>query len=142
MIQIRKEALVPYKAEEMFDLVNNISAYPHFLKWCQKAQVSSQSEELVCASLWVGKGSFQYQFSTQNRIRRPELIEMNLIDGPFKHLQGFWIFEKLQDGCLIKFQVDFEFSNALLGFAFNSSMDSITMALMQSFCDQAKKIYG
>ena len=34
MYNINRSALVPYSAEQMFELVNNVEKYPEFLPWC------------------------------------------------------------------------------------------------------------
>ncbi|RMD80661.1 MAG: type II toxin-antitoxin system RatA family toxin, partial [Gammaproteobacteria bacterium] len=98
MTAVHREALVPYRCEEMFALVDDVEAYPSFLPWCRGAEVLSRDEDEVRARLEVARGSFQKAFTTCNRRRPPKMIEMRLVEGPFRHLQGFWRFEPVGEG--------------------------------------------
>jgi hypothetical protein len=39
MRDIRREALVPYSAAQMFDLIERVEDYPQFLPWCLGTQL-------------------------------------------------------------------------------------------------------
>ena len=39
MQSVRKSVLVPYAAEQMYELVNRVDLYPEFLPWCGGTQV-------------------------------------------------------------------------------------------------------
>ena len=42
MIQIRRSAIVRHRPEQMFDLVNDVAAYPRRFAWCAEASVLTQ----------------------------------------------------------------------------------------------------
>ena len=68
MTIIQKNALVKFSAQQMFDLVNNIEAYPQFLPWCSGSRIIKREDDIVEAELLIAKGGFKKTFSTRNRI--------------------------------------------------------------------------
>jgi ribosome-associated toxin RatA of RatAB toxin-antitoxin module len=143
MTTIHREALVPYTAAQMYDLVNDVAAYPQFLPWCSRALVESASDDEMRASVEISKGGLNKTFTTLNRLQRHKMIEMRLVDGPFKHLQGFWRFDAVDDtGCRVAFDIDFEFSNTLTKLALGAVFSQITNTLVDSFCQRAVGVYG
>ena len=53
---IQRSALLPYPAQALYDLVNDVAHYPEFLPWCSSAQILESTEVLMRASLGVAKG--------------------------------------------------------------------------------------
>src|SRR3569832_1831629 len=92
---INRSALVPYSPAEMYSLVNDVDAYPQFLPWCKSAQVLSRNDDEVRASLELARGGFEKSFTTCNRLQKNKMIEMRLVEGPFRRLEGYWRFEPL-----------------------------------------------
>ena len=43
---ISRSALLPYPAQALYDLVNDVARYPEFLPWCSTAEVLDASTEL------------------------------------------------------------------------------------------------
>ena len=48
---VRRMAFVPFSAEQMFDLVNDVAAYPAFLPWCAGSEILSQDAGAMRARL-------------------------------------------------------------------------------------------
>lgn len=143
MPSINRSALVPYSAEQMFQLVDDISAYPEFLPWCGGAEEHNRSNEQVEASVTIQKGAINKVFTTQNRLHKPELIELTLKNGPFKKLNGSWRFDKLSDtACKVTFDLHFEFSNRLVGLAIGPIFNQVANTFVDSFVERAKVKYG
>ncbi len=143
MQTISRSALVPYSASEMFSLVDNIIAYPEFLPWCSKSNEIERDIDEVHASIEINKGVLRKSFSTCNRIQKNKMIEMRLKEGPFKHLQGFWRFDQLGDeGCRISLDLQFEFSNRLLGMTVGPIFSQIANSMVDAFNQRAHQIYG
>ncbi|PKM01470.1 MAG: ubiquinone-binding protein, partial [Gammaproteobacteria bacterium HGW-Gammaproteobacteria-6] len=38
---IQRSALLPYPAQALFDMVNDVASYPQFLPWCSATEVLS-----------------------------------------------------------------------------------------------------
>ena len=51
MRRIQRSALVPHSTEQMFDIVNDVGKYGEFLPWCQSAEVKSESESEMIATV-------------------------------------------------------------------------------------------
>lgn len=141
MIQVTREALVPYSAEQMFNLVNDIGVYPQFLPWCEDAKILSNSEEAIEATLKVSQGAVSQAFTTVNELVKNHKIVMRLKEGPFKHLEGIWLFEACQDGCKVTFDMQFEFSNAIMAALMSGKFKTIVASLVQAFTERAKQVY-
>jgi len=66
-------------------------------------------------------------------------IETDYIDGPFRFMHSVWSFENSEQGCEVKFSVDFEFKNAMLqsiiGLVFNDAMHRIVRAFERRAAD-------
>ena len=143
MTTISKSALVPYTAAEMFALVDDIESYPDFLPWCRTTRVISRDEDAVRATIELSKGGVEKAFTTCNRNQKNKMIEIRLVDGPFKRLEGFWRFDPLgEDGSKISLDLDFEFSSRMLGMVVGPVFHQIANSLVDAFQQRAKDVYG
>ncbi len=143
MPTVSRSKIVPYRAEDMFELVDSIEDYPKYLPWCRHASVMSRTEDEVRASITLAKGAVQKSFSTCNRIQRGKMIEIKLLNGPFRHLEGFWRFENLEgQGCRISLDLEFEFATKLLSLAISPIFTPIANSLVDSFCKRAADVYS
>lgn len=142
MTTISKSALVNYSAAQMFELVDNITAYPEFLPWCGGAQELSRDVDEVRAAVAIAYSGLNKSFTTRNLMQTNKMIEMTLIDGPFKHLHGFWRFDTLaDDACKVRLDLEYEFSSKLVGLALGPVFGQIANSLVDSFCQRAETIY-
>jgi len=143
MTTIHKSALVPYSAEQMYTLVDDIPAYPEFLPWCSGSKEINRREEEVEASLDIAHSGVHKSFTTRNRLEKNRSIEMQLVEGPFKHLNGVWRFEPLGDaGSKVVLDLEFDFSSKLLGMTFGPLFSKIASSLVDAFIQRAQKVYG
>ena len=143
MTTIHKSALVPYSAEQMYNLVDDVHAYPDFLPWCGASKEISRNEEEVEASLDIAHSGIHKSFTTRNRLQPGQSIEMQLVEGPFKYLNGVWRFETLGDaGSKVGLDLEFEFSSKLLGMTFGPVFSKIASSLVDAFIKRAQKVYG
>ena len=143
MQSVRRSALVSYHAAEMFALVNDIESYPQFLPWCGATQVLSRDVDEVRATIEIVKSGIHKSFTTSNRLQPNQMIEIRLLDGPFRHLEGCWRFESLNDNaCKISLNLEFEFSSKMLGLMIGPVFSQITNSLVDAFCARASDVYG
>lgn len=143
MPTISKSALVPYTSAMMFDLVDKVPDYPEFLPWCGGAEELSRDEDTVKASVTIAHSGINRAFTTLNRLQKNKMIEMELVDGPFKHLHGFWRFEALSESaCKVSLDLEYEFSSKLLGLAVGPVFNQIANTLVDSFCQRADRVFG
>lgn len=143
MQTVRRSARVPYAATKMYELVADVERYPGFLPWCRSATVRQHSKEAVEASLEIGRGPIHKTFTTRNLLTPGVRIDMRLVDGPFKHLQGCWRFDELADaGCNVALDLEFELSNAVLRKTLGPVFREIADSLVDAFCRRARELYG
>lgn len=143
---------MPYSADQMYDLIADISSYPEFLPWCAAARIRSRKPtaqgEIVDADLVISFKLFRERFGSRVELR-PEVendlkeIDVSYLDGPFRYLNNHWRFIPRDDGgCDVDFFVDFEFKSrtlqAIIGVVFGEAMQRIVRA----FETRAKALYG
>ncbi len=140
---ISKNALIPYSAAEMYALVDDIASYPGFLEWCRSATELERSGDQVTARLELARGAFHKTFTTRNRMQQDKMVEMRLVEGPFRLLEGFWRFDSLGErACKVSFDLEFEFSSRLMGLAAGPAFSQIANTMVDAFCKRAVEIYG
>ena len=142
MTVVHKSALVKYSAQKMFDLIDDIEAYPEFLPWCTGSRIIRREDDVVEAELDLAKGGFKKSFSTRNKIDRGGRISLSLLNGPFSRLEGHWDFMPLrEDASKITLDLEFEMSGTLANLAFGAVFNQICNTLVSSFIQRAKEIY-
>ena len=142
MTIISKSALVEYTAEQMYKLVDNVLEYPDFLPWCRSSHEISRTETELKAGMEIAHSGLHKSFTTLNHNEPFGKIDIQLVEGPFKHLCGKWRFDPLNDtACKITLDMDFEFSNRLVSMTFGPIFSSIASSLVDAFVKRAKVVY-
>lgn len=142
MPQVTRSALVPFSAEQMFHLVNDVASYPSFLPGCSGSRVLETSESAMVASVDVSKAGISKTFTTSNQLEVGRKIFMQLVDGPFKHLQGGWEFTPLDESaCKVELKLEFEFTSKLVEMAFGKVFNELTGNMVGAFTKRAKQVY-
>ena len=143
MATVKKSALILYSAAEMYALVSDIEAYPEFLPWCRSTQILSRSEDEVRAVIEMVKGRVHKSFSTINRMQHHKMIDIRLLEGPFRRLEGYWRFDPLRaDASKVSLDMEFEFASPLLRMAVEPVFKQIANSLVDAFCKRAVDLYG
>ncbi|MAR00525.1 MAG: ubiquinone-binding protein [Oceanospirillaceae bacterium] len=143
MTHISRSALVMHSAERMFDLVNDVKRYPEFLQGCQSTRVIAENDTMIEAELTLAKAGFEQSFTTRNSLRRPDLMTIQLVDGPFSRFTGTWTFQTLsEDACKVTLELDFEMANRLTGMAMATVFKQVAGMMVDSFVKRANEIYG
>jgi ribosome-associated toxin RatA of RatAB toxin-antitoxin module len=140
---VKKSALVLYSAAEMYGLVNDIESYPGFLPWCRSASTADRTDDQLRATIEMAKGGIHKTFTTTNRMQKHRVIDIRLLEGPFRRLEGHWRFDPLRaDACKVSLDMEFEFSNQLLRMAIEPVFKQIANSLVDAFCKRAVDLYG
>ena len=136
----------------MFELVNDIERYPEFLPWCKHAEVFIDNEDGrydpgtggdVRAALTISRSRIVERFETLNQSQFPEHIEMQLVQGPFRHLKGLWQFTTLGNlGCKTELTLEYEMSRALLDRAVAGLVKKTVNSVVDAFSARANALYG
>lgn len=140
--QIDKTALVMHSAERMFHLVNDVARYPEFLPWCARTEIHDQSDEQITASMDIAKGGIRQTLTTRNQLQSPQIIDITLVDGPFRNLSGRWHFKPLDsEACKVILTLEFEFSGSLSRMTFGQVFSHAANTMVDAFCRRADQIY-
>ncbi len=143
MAVVHKSVFLGYSAQQMFDLVAAIEDYPKFLPWCGGVEIREKGEHTVVASLGIHYHGVRQHFTTSNVNTPSTTIKMQLVDGPFKALDGVWTFKPLrEDACKIELDLHYEFSSMLLEQLIGPVFGMIANSMVDSFCKRAETVYG
>lgn len=146
MKSVHKSVLIWHSAHEMFALVADVARYPQFLPWCSEGVVLEENDHGMLARVGMSIGGFKKAFTTRNRHVTDERIELQLVDGPFSHLDGVWSFKPVGDGaqraCRIDFTLNYGFSSTTLAALVGPVFDKIAGSLVDAFVKRADQVYG
>jgi len=140
MYNIHKSAIVLHPAANMFKLVDEVENYPKFLPWCGSTQVIYRDSEITRASIEINFKGIKQSFTTENVKKSDHLMQIRLIDGPFKHLSGSWLFKKLdENSCQIELTLEYQFSNFLLETLISPVFNIIANTFIDEFIKEANR---
>jgi len=134
---------LPYRAEQMFDLVADVARYGEFLPWVVATRVRSDSETEMLADMLVGFKAIREKFTSRVTKDRPHSITVHYIDGPMKDLDNAWHFRPLAGGgCEVDFRVEFTFRNRVFESLAGQYFDKAFRKMMAAFEQRADELYG
>jgi coenzyme Q-binding protein COQ10 len=140
---IQQTRVLPYSAEQMFDLVADVGRYGEFLPWVIATRVRSDSETEMVADMLVGFKALREKFTSRVEKTRPSEIRVHYMDGPLKDLDNHWKFRPLgPDSCEVDFHVDFAFRNALFEKLAGQYFDKAFRKMVAAFEERASQLYG
>lgn len=141
MPKINRSLLVPFSAEQMYNLVNAVDQYPQFLPWCSKGIIHRVSDNEMEATIHFSHGIINKSFTTQNTLEVNKSIHMKLLEGPFRQFEGTWRFEQEGASCQLSFDLDFEFSSPLIAMAAGPIFQQAISSMVEAFVKRAQELY-
>lgn len=143
MATVEKSVLIGHSAAKMYALVADCEAYPQFLPWCSATEVRALGANKAAATLHINYHGLRLHFTTENEMERGALIDMKLVNGPFKHLDGYWRFVPLSaQACKIEFRLNYELSGKLMEKIAGPVFNHIANTLVEVFVKRAATLYG
>ncbi len=146
MKSVHKSVLIWYSAEQMFDLVTDVDAYPQFLPWCDRSAVVARCAPGLPAPVGICFGGIRQSFTTRNEHTPGRQVDVRLVDGPFSQLEGHWRFTPVGEGeagaCKVELQLDYAFRSAALAALVGPVFDKIAGSLVDAFVKRAEQVYG
>ena len=91
MAEIYRFKEVTMSQQDMYNLVADVENYPEFLPWCNSVVIIEQKHDYIIAELDCDLRGIPIEFTTKNRNICPKRIEIELVKGPFKNLNGLRI---------------------------------------------------
>jgi coenzyme Q-binding protein COQ10 len=134
--------VLPYSVDQVFDLVADVERYPEFLPWCLGSRIVKREPTEIRADLLIGFKVFRERWHSRVLLARPQQIDIEYVDGPFRHLENRWRFEPHVEGCLIDFYVDFEFRSKLLSRVMAGLFGEAVHRMVRAFESRAREVYG
>jgi ribosome-associated toxin RatA of RatAB toxin-antitoxin module len=146
MKTVHKSVLIWYSAAEMFALVTDVTNYPQFLPWCDKASVVEEDAHGMTAIVGLSVAGLSQSFTTRNTHVKDRKVSLKLVDGPFSKLDGHWDFTPVgknnERACKIDFSLRYDFDNAALAALVGPVFDKIAGSLVDAFVKRADQMYG
>lgn len=143
MAVVQKSVLVEYTAEQMFELVDGVERYPEFLPWCGGTELHERNEEVTVATIRIAYSGIHQNFTTENRKLSHERMDLKLRHGPFRHLEGHWLFKPLGEAaCKVELRLDYEFSTRVIEKLLAPVFQHIAGTLVEGFVRRAEQVYG
>ena len=143
MRRVKKSVLVPFSADAMFELVDQIERYPEFLPWCRDARTLETRGDAKTACIDIDFHGVRAHFTTDNINRRGESIVVTLREGPFRHLHGEWRFRALApDSCKVEFEIAYEFATHVLETVLGPVFNHVANTLIDAFVHRAESVYA
>lgn len=143
MHKVERSVLVPYSKAQMFDLVADVGRYPEFLPWCGGTVVHQHDEHGMEASITISLAGIKQTFTTRNDHDYPNLITVNLVDGPFSQLKGTWAFHGLDaNACKVAYTMEYAFASRALAAVVGPIFNRIATSFIDSFTQRAQVVYG
>lgn len=140
---LKRNAIVPYSARQMFELVNRIEEYPRFLPWCHSSEIISRTDDEVIASLEIVWKGVHKKFATKNKLYPYERMDISLVEGPLQRMDGIWNFHPLNEkACKVLLDLEFEFAGGFIDRLFQPVFQHIANTLVDAFCKRAVELYG
>ena len=147
MIKHVEKRYLNYSSDQMFELVADIESYPAFIPWCSKVTTISRSKDneqrdILEADMCVSFKVFSETFSSRVSLDAiSQVIVVEYLNGPFKYLNNKWNFTKSSGGCIVDFNLEFEFKSRMMqriiGVVFQEAMRKIVL----SFERRADNLY-
>jgi|OM-RGC.v1.021123859 Oligoketide cyclase/lipid transport protein len=145
-----EKKIIPYRTDQMFDLVADIAAYPQFLPWCVASRIRSRRGNIVLADLIVGFKMIKERFTSKVELvepsgpGQPAAINVEYLDGPLKSLRNQWEFKPAGNGdaCEVDFFVDFEFRSKMLQKLASVFFSEVVSRMVGAFEERAIVLYG
>ncbi len=138
-----EQRVLPYRAEQLFDIVAAVDRYPEFIPWCQETRITGRAGDTLHADMVIGFRSVRQEFSSRVALERPRRIAIAPTAGPFRRMESDWQFTDLGDGsCRVAFRIDFEFRSRLLQALIGALFHEAAQRMVGAFEDRARLLYG
>ena len=139
-MKIKKEAIILEDIEKVFNIVNRVDLYKNFVPYCVDSIIISEENNHMQARLDFNIKGLKTTFTTQNIIENNKIIQMKLVDGPFKYLDGEWKFTEIDDKTLIELKINYEVQSKIIDYTISKSLEKIMDYLVKAFVSESKKL--
>ncbi len=134
---------LPYRADQMFELVLDVESYPRFVPWWESARVRERRPNCYHTDQVIRLNILRQRFSSVTTFEAPHWIEIRSSGGALRRFDLVWKFAPRGDtGCLVELTAWLEVgSRALQSLAHSLSQEAIRVQL-RAFQKEAERLYG
>lgn len=141
------ERQLPYTPAQMFALVADVERYPEFLPLCEGLVVTARREvdgkQQIVADMTVGYKAIREIFTSEVTLDPDNgRIVVTYVDGPFRQLENVWTFRPINDGCIVHFDIRYEFKSTMLALLVGAMFDRAFRKFSDAFVARARAVYG
>ena len=134
---------LPYTPEQLFDLVADVPRYPEFLPWVAAVRVRTDGPAEMVADVVVGFKALRERFTSRVIKDRPNMMRVDYVEGPLKHLRNDWTFRADgAGGTQLDFTVDFAFRSRIFEAIAGQMFDRALRRMIGAFETRAAQLYG
>ncbi len=140
--------IFPYSVAQLYDLVADVEKYPEFLPWCRAARIIERHDEYFLAELVICFKHITEKYTSRVNLHppqgdhKPASIDVELIKGPFTHLENHWKFIPKKNQTQLEFLVSFNFKTRLLDSLIGPFFSKATEKMVVAFTERAHILYG
>ena len=136
--------VMPYRVQQVFDLVADVERYPDFLPMWEQASIVERQRNVYHTDQVVRLGLLRPRFRSKTVLRRPRRIEVTSSDGLFRHFSIAWHFASLsQDrGCEVDCDLSWQVHSPLLQSILQFVLAEAGQNIIGAFERRAHALYG
>ena len=141
MNYIKKKEEINVNINIIFQLINKVDDYHLFLPWCSDSRILSDNNKTMVAEIDISKNFVNWNFKTKNNYVVNKKINLDLVDGPFSHLSGFWKFEIIDEyNTVVELYLEYEFDSKIIEVSVKPIFSSIMSSILDSFISEAFRL--
>ena len=148
MARVETSKLVVYPWLDLFSLVLDLKSYPQFVPHCRDVRLLSrradEQTDTIVSRMTVGFAAFEVGYANRTTADLAgRQIHVEALDGPLRHLRARWSFEpRGEDRTLLRFSVDYEFSNPLLAAVASRAFAAMFGDIVGAFERRAAQLFA
>lgn len=146
MPRLSFERHVRHSTGDMMALVCDVRSYPGFVPNCTAMSVRDQpvnGRPARLATMTARLGPFTQTYTSEVRSNPTAgTITVRALDGPFSHLDSLWRFTPEGEGTMVRFDIDFAFSNPLVAAVAEPAFALKQKEIVDAFLDEADRRFG
>ena len=140
------ERHTPHLPQRMYDLINDLEAYPRFIPNCKAMSVvpdPTHGPDSVLARMTIIFGPLTQSY-TSRVVSDPAALTIvaKAVDGPFSYLDSKWSFEREGQGTRVRFDIDFKISNPLIAAVAEPAFAAKQDQILDAFVAEADRRFG
>ena len=142
MSRQKRERLLPYTAEQLFDLAADVERYPEYLRWWIAARIRKREADVYYTDQVLGLGPIRVNFGSRTVLHRPTRIDVTSNESPFQQFKLSWNFEALAGArCRVSLTAEFKLRSFVLQRILDQALPTATADVIAAFETRAHSLY-